>query len=195
MMMLSEYWAHPLVYLINTFSGLYFSVLLLRFLLQLSRADYYNPISQWIIKLTHPLLHPLRRIIPSFGRVDTASLVVVFSLQMLVGALLFFLQGQFFSIMALGVWSLSECIERVITLYFFSIVIYSILSWVVPNVYNPAMALLFSLNEPILRHSRHLFPPIGGLDLSPLIPLIALELARMVLLPPLQQLMVWLNRY
>lgn len=191
--MSADYLVDPAVFLIDTLFGLYVFALLLRFLFQWVEADYYNPISQFLIKITHPPLRLLRRFIPSIGRIDTASLVLMIGLQMLGGYLIFLLKGANTTVAALFVWTLVQVLDLILNLYFFAIVIRAVLNWVGSGSYNPATSLLNSLTEPLLRASRQLLPPIGGIDLSPLIPLIGIQLAKMIVMPPLQQLTALLN--
>jgi YggT family protein len=191
--MSADYLVDPAVFLIDTLFGLYVFALLLRFLFQWVEADYYNPISQFLIKITHPPLRLLRRFIPSIGRIDTASLVLMVGLQMLGGYLIFLLKGAHTTVAALFVWTLVQVLDLILNLYFFAIVIRAVLSWVGSGSYNPATSLLNSLTEPLLRAGRQLLPPIGGIDLSPLIPLIGIQLAKMIVMPPLQQLTALLN--
>jgi len=191
--MSSDFLVNPAVFLIDTLFSLYIFALLLRFLFQWVDADYYNPISQFLIKITHPPLRVLRRFIPSIGRVDTASLVFMLGLQMLSGYLIFVLQGTSIAFPALSLWAVVQLLDLLFNVYFFAIIIRAVLSWVSPGSYNPAVSLLYSLTEPLLRFSRRLLPPMGGIDLSPLIPLIGIQLAKMLVLPPLQQLTTLLN--
>lgn len=188
-----DFLVNPAIFLIDTLVSLYIFALLLRFLFQWVDADYYNPISQFLIKITHPPLRMLRRFIPSIGRIDTASLVLMLGLQMLGGYLIFLLQDTSLTFLALTVWSFVQLLDLLFNVYFFAIIIRAVLSWVNPGSYNPAVSLLYSLTEPLLRSSRRLLPPIGGIDLSPLIPLIGIQLAKMLVLPPLQQLTTVLN--
>jgi len=191
--MSSDFLVNPAVFLIDTLFSLYIFALLLRFLFQWVDADYYNPISQFLIKITHPPLRVLRRFIPSIGRIDTASLVFMLGLQMLSGYLIFVLQGTSIAFPALSLWAVVQLLDLLFNVYFFAIIIRAVLSWVSPGSYNPAVSLLYSLTEPLLRFSRRLLPPMGGIDLSPLIPLIGIQLAKMLVLPPLQQLTTLLN--
>jgi YggT family protein len=188
-----DFLVNPAIFLIDTLFSLYIFAVLLRFLFQWVDADYYNPISQFLIKITHPPLRMLRRFIPSIGRVDTASLVLMLGLQMLSGYLIFALQDARITFAALSLWAVVQLLELLFNVYFFAIIIRAILSWVSPGTYNPAISLLYSLTEPLLRFSRRLLPPMGGIDLSPLIPLIGIQLAKMLVLPPLQQLTMLLN--
>src|SRR5690606_37749792 len=138
----------PAIFLIDTLVSLYIFALLLRFLFQWMDADYYNPISQFLIKITHPPLRMLRRFIPSVGRVDTASLVLMLGLQMLGGYLIFLLQDTSLTFPALTVWAFVQLLDLLFNVYFFAIIIRAVLSWVNPGSYNPAVSLLYSLTEP-----------------------------------------------
>lgn len=188
-----DFLVNPAVFLIDTLFSLYIFAILLRFLFQWVDADYYNPISRFLIKITHPPLRMFRRFIPSVGRVDTASLVLMLGLRMLSGYLIFVLQDSRITFAALSLWATVQLLDLVFNVYFFAIIIRAVLSWVSPGSYNPAVSLLYSLTEPLLRFSRRLLPPIGGIDLSPLIPLIGIQLAKMLVLPPLQELTNLLN--
>ena len=92
--MTQDYWVNPAIFLIDTLFGLYIFALLIRFLFQWTGADYQNPISQLLIKVTHPVLKWVRRVLPPFGRVDTASVVLMFTLQLSNGYLVFLLKGS-----------------------------------------------------------------------------------------------------
>ena len=183
-----SYYANPMVFLIDTAFSLYIMVVMLRFLLQWVNAEFYNPISQFLVKVTHPLVRPLRRVIPSVGRIDTASLVLMVALQMLAGFLVFAIQGLPIGIGVLIVWSVVQLLNLLFNIFVFAIIIRAILSWVSPMSYNAATSLLNSLTEPMLRVVQRVIPPISGIDLSPLVALIGLQVMKMVLLPPLQQL-------
>lgn len=183
------YLIEPAVFLIETLFGLYIFAVILRFLLQWVGADYYNPISQFVVKLTHPPLRLLRRFIPAIGRVDTSSLVLVLVLQTVAGYLVLLLQGGAnVPIAAMLAWSAHDLLDLVLNIFFFAVLIRVVLSWLGHLPFSPAVSLLHSLTEPLLRQGRRLLPPMGGLDLSPLLPLIGIQLLRMLLLPPLQYL-------
>jgi YggT family protein len=188
-----SYYANPLVFLIDTAFSLYIMVVMLRFLLQWVNAEFYNPISQFLVKVTHPLVRPLRRVIPSVGRIDTASLVLMVALQMLAGFLVFAIQGLPIGIGVLIVWSVVQLLNLLFNIFVFAIIIRAILSWVSPMSYNAATSLLHSLTDPMLRVVQRVIPPISGIDLSPLVALIGLQVMKMVLLPPLQQLAALLS--
>ena len=184
----SHYVTNPVEFLINTLFGLYILTVMLRVVLAVVRADFYNPVSQFLVKVTNPPLLPLRRFIPSFGKVDTSALVLMLILQMASFGLIALLRGGQFSLWALLILSFAELVGLLLNVFLFAIFIQVIISWVNPGTYNPVVSLLFSITEPVLRPCRRLIPPMSGMDLSPLVALIAIQLAKMLLLPPLHQL-------
>lgn len=157
--------------LVQIIGSLYITIVLLRFILQICRADFYNPISQFIVKATNPLLIPLRRVIPSVKGVDTASLVLALILQ----ALLVMVLSQLPLESLAGAWaqilglSLLELLRSFIQLYTWSLILVVIISWVAPGSYHPGAQLLYQITEPVLAPIRRLMPQTGGLDLSPMI--------------------------
>lgn len=183
------YWLAPLQFLADTLTTLYTGAVLLRLLLQLVQADYYNPLCQFVVKITHPVLRPLRRAIPSAGRFDTASLVLILLLQILALLAMSVLQGATLPNPA-GILILAcmRALELLFDLYLGIIIGGALLSWVAPYSRSPVVSLIDTLSEPVLAPARRVLPNIGGLDLSPLVALMALELARMLTLPLLQQL-------
>ena len=174
--------------LIQTLFGLYILVVMLRFLLQLVRADFYNPISQFIVKATQPPLGPLRRIIPGIGGIDLAALVLMFLLQYVEIWLLSAVHGKAAGAVGIAILSVAELLKLTIYLFFFSIIVQVVLSWVNPHAHNPITALIYRLNEPILQPARRLLPPFSGVDLSPLLVLIALQLALILIVRPVRDL-------
>lgn len=167
---------NALYYIIETLISLVFFVFLLRLVLQLARADFRNPIAQAIVKLTNPVIVPLRRILPPAGKVDTASVIAVVLVALAEIGLLYALRG-------LGtpdafVWlriAALRMLTKVLWLYFYAIVLYALLSLLAPGQHSPVSSLLTSICEPVLRPFRRLIPPIGGIDLAPLWACIALQ--------------------
>jgi len=184
----SPYAANAAVFLIKIVFGLYLVAVLLRFLLGWSRADFYNPISQFLVRATNPLLVPLRRVIPPLGRVDLASVLLLLGLSMLESWLVGLAQGLSAAPAGLAVLASASLLDLTLHIYLISILIQVVLSWLNPGAYSPATALINSLNEPLLAPARRLLPSIGGLDLSPLLVLIALQLASILLVAPLRDL-------
>ena len=147
----------------------------LRLILQWVRADFYNPLSQFLVKITSPLLVPLRRMIPSIGWLDTAAVVLVIALEI---ASLFIISNinslsltwpQLFGL------ALTKLLMAVLWLYFFLILVVVILSWVGGRMRHPIIPLMYQLTEPVLRPIRKLIPPLAGMDLSPLIAIIGIR--------------------
>ncbi len=165
------------IYVVRTLFGLYIWIVLLRFLLQLARADFYNPISQAIAKVTDPALAPLRRLIPQVAGVDICSLILAVIVQIAAICLVYLLYGQTVPsfILVIG-WSLVGLLSMVLNIYFFALLIVIILSWVAPNSSHPGALLVYQITEPIMRPARNLIPAIGGLDLSPIFIFIAINL-------------------
>ncbi len=185
---MNGYLASPLTFLITALFDLYILAVMLRFLLQWARADFYNPISQFLVKVTNPPLRPLRRIIPGLGGKDMASVVLMLVLQAVSLWVVIALRGASAGPGTLVLLSITQLVELALNVFLFSIIIQAILSWVNPGVYNPVYSLLHQLNEPVLRPVRQLIPPMSGLDLSPLFAILGLQVAKMLILPPLQHL-------
>ncbi|GGY53323.1 hypothetical protein GCM10011297_27690 [Bacterioplanes sanyensis] len=174
--------------LINTIGSLFALVVLMRFLLQLVRADFYNPISQFIVKVTNPLLIPLRRVIPGFGGLDLASLLLAWLAQCVYIAAIAMMLGLGLPWANILVWGTIGLVSLLFNIYFWGLLIVVIASWIAPNSYNPALILINQLLEPVMGPIRAKMPDMGGLDLSPLIFILALKVAEILLLTPLYQL-------
>jgi len=163
-----------LIFLINTAFSLYLMVVLLRIWLQWARADFYNPLSQFVVKATNPLIIPLRRILPSIGKIDTASVFLALVLVIAQSICLRYLAfGQVF-IVNLMIMAIPLLIREALTLFFWILIIRAIMSWFSQGN-NPIEYLMHQLTEPVLRPVRRIIPPIAGLDLSVLVVIIALN--------------------
>ncbi len=166
-----------LYFIIKTLAQRYLLVLLLRFWLPLLRADFRNPLAQGILRITSPLVVPLRRLLPSFGRLDTSTILVAYALQYLTILVLLAIGGHMVATVPILVTTLIELATLSLNLFFFVILIKIILSWVAPNTHNPATALLGTMAEPILRPFRRVIPPMGAFDVSPIFAIIMLQAA------------------
>ncbi|QVL47558.1 MAG: YggT family protein [Thiocapsa sp.] len=186
--MSGSYLTNPTVFLIQTLFGLYITLVAIRFLLQWARADFYNPISQFVVKLTSPVLRPLRQVIPGYAGMDLAALALAWLLKSVELALLVLVLGLNVSLFGALGWAVPAVIQLFINIFLFGILIRVILSWVNPDPYNPAVALLTRLTDPIMRPAQRLIQPIGGIDLSPMAVIIGLILLEMLLIPPLKWL-------
>lgn len=162
------------LFLIDTAISLYLMVMILRLWLQLVRADFYNPFSQFVVKATNPLVLPLRRVIPSLGRLDTATLVLAYVIMLVKLLLLQLVQsGQVLLVPSL-LLSVALLVKEILTLLFWILVIRALLSWFSQGR-SPVEYVMHQLTEPLLRPVRNILPPLGGLDLSVLVVLIGLQ--------------------
>ena len=184
----STYLTNPLVFLVQVIFGLYTTIVMLRFLLQVVKADFYNQLSQFIVKVTTPVLRPLRSFIPGLGGLDIASLILAWIVKTLELLLVFFIAGKGLLLAEASLLAIPELLELTINIFLFAILIQVILSWVGQGGYNPAVNVIYSLTEPLLGPARRIIPPISGLDLSPMAVMIGLFLLEMLLIPPVRSL-------
>ena len=158
-----------IIFIVETLLSLALFVVLARLLLQWVRADFRNPLCQAVVRLTNPLILPLRRILPPMGKVDTASVVAVVIVAFVEVAIIFALRGITFP--GPLIWLRMVALEIARTLlwtYFYAIFLYALLSLIAPGGYSPMQSVLATLCEPVLRPFRRLIPAVAGLDLSPL---------------------------
>ncbi len=165
-----------IIYIVETLLSLALFVVLARLLLQLTRADFRNPIAQAIVQLTNPLIVPLRRVLPPIGKVDTASVVAVLLVAGVEVAVLSALRGAGLPDWLTWLDALAlEIAHTLLWTYCYAILIYWLLSFIAPGGYSPLQSVLTSLCEPVLRPFRRIIPPVAGLDLSPLWATIAIQ--------------------
>ena len=172
-----------LIFIVDTLLSLALFVVLARLLLQWARADFRNPIAQAIVRLTNPVILPLRRVLPPVGKVDTASVVAVVLVAIIKVGIMFALRD--FGTPGIVLWVQSvavELVQALVRTYFYAILLYALLSLIAPGGYSPLQSVLASVCEPVLRPFRRLIPPIAGIDLSPLWAVIAIQ-AILLLLP------------
>jgi YggT family protein len=169
-------------YLVQTVLSLYLVAMLLRFLLQLVRADFYNPISQFLVKITNPLVIPLRRVVPGFAGMDMASLLLALLLQIAGIVALLLVNGLGLpGIGLLLVWSALGVIGLLVNIYFFALLGMIILSWVAPGSNHPAIYLLYQITEPVMAPFRKALPAMGGMDFSPILVFILINIVQIAL--------------
>lgn len=167
--------------LVNFAFSTYILIVVLRFLLQTFRADFYNPLSQFIVKATNPVLLPLRKVIPGLFGIDVSSIVLAVVLQIIAVQVLGFILGDgFYSIGVLLFDSLKALISLVLNIYFFSFLIMVIISWIAPHTDNPAISIIHSITEPVLRPIRRIIPPMGGLDFSIMVAMLGIYILKIL---------------
>ena len=170
-----------LIYLVSTLIDLYIAAILLRLLLQWVRADFYNPLCQFLVKVTNPVLVPARRIVPSIGRLDTASVVVMLLLEVIQLAIISQISQAGFGLQFMFLFAIQKLLVALVMTYFVLIIARVIVSWIGTQSRHPLIPLIFQLTEPVLKPFSKLLPPIGGIDLSPLFALIAMRFLLLLL--------------
>lgn len=184
-----NYITQALVFLIEIFFSFSILMVLLRFFLTFVRADFYNPVSQFVVKVTNPLIKPLRGLIRIYNRVDFVSIIVLILLQATkLFLILFIANGIFPSLFGLFLLTIAHLLGLIFNFYFFIIIILVIISWVNPSAYNPLLALIYQLSDPVLRVIKKIIPPIGVFDLAPLIVIISINMLKILLVSPLMDI-------
>ena len=165
-----------LTFLIHTLFTLYIGAIIIRTILAMTRADFYNPISQFLVTITNPLLIPLRKVIPSIGKIDTASWVLIFGLKALEIFLLFYIKGIQANPQTLVIATIFQVIIMIVSIFLYAVIIRAILSWFAMGNMgpNPLPSILHSITEPLLGPARKIIPPIGMFDLSAMIVILVL---------------------
>lgn len=185
--MSSGYYSGVFAEIILLLFRLYIGAIMLRFLLQAARADFrFNPLARALVNITNPLLLPLRRIVPGYRGFDWAAVLLMLLLALLGMAIVIAMSGRPPTLPGLLILALAELMIVAVKLFFFAILLVVIVSWVAPRTYNPAVEVLGAVTEPLLRPARQLLPPIGGLDLSPLLVMVLLYFTERLLIVPLQ---------
>ncbi len=176
--------AQALQFIIESVFNLFALALLLRFLLQWVRASFRNPFAQFLVALTNFLVLPLRKVIPGLAGLDLASLFAAWLVEFLM--LLAVLAVSGFPLLVAGwgvvpgvmLWAVVKLVSLSVYVLMGAVLIQALLSWV--NPYTPLAPMLDALAGPVLRPVRRLIPPVGGVDLSPLVVLLALQLVLML---------------
>ncbi len=179
---------NPFIFLIDTVFSIYIAIMLLRFILQQVGADFYNPISQFIVKATHPLVSFTRRLIPSYRKIDTATLVLVIILIVIKLVLMLSIAGYQFNAETLAIKAVYDLISLTFDIFIIALFVQAILSWVNPDPHHPVSSLLQNLTLPVLRPIRKFMPAMGGIDLSTLVGLIGLMFIKRLVLSLFQML-------
>jgi len=183
--MSGQYFANAAAFVIQTVFGLYILAVLLRFLFQLLRAHFNNPVSHFIVTITNPVLRHMRRFIPGYGGIDIASLVLMLLLQVLELLLIALLYGSWPALPGLLVLAIGKLLEMTVYVFMVAVFVRIILSWVNPHLHNPITSLLVSLTDFMLQPAKRFIPPIGMLDLSPMVVFLVLGLLLRLIVQPI----------
>ncbi len=176
------------VLLIEVIFGIASGLFLFRVLLQLVGANFYNPICQFVYKATNPILMPLRKLLPPRGRIDFAGMLVALLIQTLKMLVLILLLGAGLTLPSLLLFGVVELLAQLLNIYFLLILARAVLSFVGVDRRHPALPLLAQLTEPVLGPVRRRLPPMGAFDLSPMLVILAILLARLLIVAPLTDL-------
>ena len=169
-------------YLLETAASFYLILTVLRGMLQLARADFYNPISQFVVRATNPPLRVIHRVIPSAGRFDPAVLILAVLVQVLAIVAKLTLSGfSLPEITSLLIWSVLGVVGLIINTYLIALVVMIVISWVAPGTRHPAVLLTYQITEPIMSPVRSMLPSMGGLDFSPIVIFIAINMIQIAL--------------
>jgi YggT family protein len=163
-------------------------LIVMRVLLQWVRANFYNPICQFLYKVTNPVLMPLRKIVPAWRNVDIAGIALAWLATVLKLVLLYATLGQTLGVLGLSVLALADLLDFVLLLYIVLILVRVVISFVATDSYHPIVPLVIQLTEPVLKRFRRLLPDIGGIDFSPMLVLLLITLARVLIAKPLLDL-------
>jgi len=184
--MSGDYFTQATIFLVELFFDIFIIALLLRYLLTKAQADSFNPLSGLIIKITNPLLKPLRRKIPGYLGVDWSSIVALLLVQALEVTLVeLIISGEMLAFSGLIILTLAHLLKTILYIYLFIIIVQVIISWINPDAYNPITMIMHQLSEPILRPVRRIIPSAGGFNFSPLIILVIINLLMILLISPL----------
>jgi YggT family protein len=173
---MNGYFAEAGSFLISVAFSFYILMVMLRFLLQSVRADFYNPLSQFVVQITSPALKPFRRVIPGLAGIDMAAVVLLLLLQIVELVLISLIAGGSLHLGVLIIVSGAKLLSLAVYIFIIAIIVQAVLSWIQPASYNPFTVVLYQLTSPILRPIRNLIPTFSGIDLSPLVALVVLNL-------------------
>ena len=174
-----------LILVVSKLGGLYVGAVMLRFLLQAARADFYNPVCQAIVQATKPLLNPLRRVIPGWRGLDFAALVLALVLSTLLTELMVFLYGAELAVGKAVSWSVVGLIAMTLDIYFYAMIVSVVASFIAPMSGHPILLVIYQLLQPFYRLAHRIIPPMGGLDFSPLLLMLGIQVLQIVVLNPL----------
>ncbi|WP_151702295.1 YggT family protein [Nitrincola alkalilacustris] len=166
----------PIILIVRTIGEIFAFIAILRFLLQAVKADYYNPISQAVVKITQVPMAPLQKMGLRIRGLDFSPLLLAFLVKVLAFAIIFLYLGAGFPLPSIAIFSAVGVFSNILTILFWATIGSVIISWVAPGNPHPAPQILLQLTEPLYAIVRKVIPPIGGLDLSPIVILLGIQL-------------------
>lgn len=184
--MFAPHLQNALLFSLHTICSIYISIVIIRFLLQLVRADFYNPVTQFIVKATNPVLVPLRKIIPGWLGIDWSCVLVALLLQSIEIGLTLYIKGFTVaptvpSISGLLIWSSGELIDATLVICMIATFVQIVASWIAGSQYNPFVHVCTDITAPVFNRIRNIMPNTGMLDLSPMVVIFLIILLRLLL--------------
>ncbi len=179
------YVTNAVVFLVDLVFTLFMIAVLLRFLFQLFRADFYNPIAQALVKITNPVLKPLRKVVPGLFGIDLSAIVLLVAIAIVKTFVVVLFSGFMPKSSGVLVLALADCIHLTIYTFFFALIIRAVISWVNPHAHHPGISLLNAITDPIIRPVRRFVPAVGNIDFSPFVVIIILILLLMLVHQPI----------
>lgn len=174
------------LFLLQFLFDTYILILTLRLLMQYTGVNFYNPIAQFIVKVTKPVLSGFQRFLPAYKGVDFSIIAIIFILDIIKFFLIIYFKFQVLANpLGLIVWTFGDFASQLIDIFFFAILLYAIFSWFMPRHYNPLYEILSRLSSLVLTPISRIIPVLGGLDISPIIAILALKLLDIVVISPL----------
>lgn len=174
-----------LLFSIKCIFDIYISIVLFRLILQFAKADFYNPIAEFVVRITNPLLKPLRKVIPGFFGIDWSAILLAIILQVTELILILLVKGfaltlHLSSFLGILLWGLGELLDSYLLILLIVVFLRAIMSWIQPGIYSPGTAMLIQITEPMYRKVRKFLPDLGAIDLSPVIIIFIIILIRII---------------
>lgn len=180
-----SYFINATDFLVQSLLGIALFIVLLRFWMQWVRADFRNEIGQFVISLTNPVVIPLRKIIPSVGTIDSATVLLSFIIASIKAYAFITMRGASVDLLTLALFGLGEMLQAGVYVLLIAIIVQIVASWVSPHSYHPVINVARSISEPVMAPARKILPSIGGLDFSPIIVILFLQFFLRLFVAPL----------
>lgn len=173
------------LFIIQLLFQIYLIILLLYVMLRASGAHYINPIVQWLVRLSEPLIKPARKLVAEKGKIDWAAWLIILFVQLIEVIVLVAMMNLSPNLLGMIFYSIIRLAKLVVNVYFYAIIVFAILSWIQSAASNALNHVLYHLTTPILQPIKRVLPVMSGIDFSPLVAIIVLQLINLLLLNPL----------
>ena len=172
------------LYLIRNLGAFLLLLVVVRGVMHASRVNFFNPLSQLVVRLTNPLLSPLRTLLPATGRVDWAAWVLAMAAQVMILVAIALIAGERWTLpdpLTLMLWGVIGVLGLLVNFYFFTLIAMIVVSWIAPGSRHPAIELIWQISEPVMAPFRALLPNMGGIDFSPILVFVTLNVLQIAL--------------